>query len=219
MEEEPVPAFKVVLLGETMTGKTSILERLKTGVFSETLEPTIGVQFYSHVESIGDKKAQLDIWDTAGQERYKAMSTMYYRGAPSAIVVYDISRRETFTGAKKWVHEVQMEGAIGCIIVLCGNKADREAVREVPPEEAFEFAKDNDLHICTEISAKTGQGLREMFTSLSKLLLKQHENNLDESSKSDDVIMDGKRHRRRGKRTGKNIHNEEEDDENKHHCC
>ena len=217
MEEDQIPTFKVVLLGETMTGKTSILERLKTGTFSETSEPTIGVQFHSHVTFVGGKRVQLDIWDTAGQERYKAMSTMYYRGTPSAIIVYDISRRETFTGAKKWVHEVQMEGAIDCIIALCGNKVDREAVREVSLEEAFEFAKDNNLHIFTEISAKTGQSLPEMFSSLSKLLLRQYENSLNDCSEEDDITTAERHHRRKGKKTREDIYNN--DRKSMYHCC
>ncbi|GKV43392.1 hypothetical protein SLEP1_g50687 [Rubroshorea leprosula] len=101
---------KLVLLGDMGTGKTSLALRFVKGQFYENQEPTIGAAFFTQVLSLTEATVKFDIWDTAGQERYHSLAPMYYRGAAAAVVVYDISNKDTFARAKKWVQELQRQG-------------------------------------------------------------------------------------------------------------
>ena len=105
---------------------------------------------------------KFEIWDTAGQERYHSLAPMYYRDAMVALVVYDITNKDSLTTAAKWVREVKSRGSPGCIICLVGNKADLADQRAVPTAEGQAFAAENGcLH--AEASAKTGDGVVEIF--------------------------------------------------------
>ncbi len=152
---------KVVLLGASGVGKSSIALRYIRNVFFDYSESTIGAAFLSAPVSYEDREISLDIWDTAGQERYSSLAPMYYRGASAAVVVYDITSAKSLNQAKRWVREVQ--GAIGdCAIVLVGNKLDLESLREIPTQDAASYAEERALeHI--EVSAKSSLGVREIF--------------------------------------------------------
>ena len=103
--------------------------------------------------ALDDSTIKFEIWDTAGQERYRSLAPMYYRGAAAAIVVFDITNKDSFNGAKSWVKELQRRGDPNVVIALAGNKADLESRRKVEFEEASEYANDNGiLHL--ETSAK-----------------------------------------------------------------
>ena len=112
------------------------------------------------------------------------------QGVASAIIVYDIARRDTFVGAKKGVHEVQMGGAVGCVVVLCGSKLDRDGIREATHGEAPESTRENNLHMCVEVGAETGGGLSEVSLSLSRLLLTRCENDLAERSDGSKALFE-----------------------------
>ena len=103
--------------------------------------------------ALDDSTVKFEIWDTAGQERYRSLAPMYYRGAAAAIVVYDITNPDSFTGAKSWVKELQRRGDPNVVIALAGNKADLESRRKIEFEEANSYAEENGiLHL--ETSAK-----------------------------------------------------------------
>jgi small GTP-binding protein len=117
----------------------------------------------------------LDIYllfrDTAGQERYRSLAPMYYRGAAAAIVVYDITNPDSFTGAKSWVKELQRRGDPNVVIALAGNKADLESRRKVEYEEANAYAEENNiLHL--ETSAKNANNVKALFVEIAKKLPK-----------------------------------------------
>ncbi len=152
---------KVVLLGGSGVGKSSIAMRYVRDVFYECSESTIGAAFLSVPLSHEGREISLDIWDTAGQERYSSLAPMYYRGSSAAVVVYDITSAESLNQAKRWVREVQ--GAVeGCAIILVGNKVDLDSLREIPTHDAASYAEERALeHI--EVSAKSSLGVRDIF--------------------------------------------------------
>ncbi|EGZ17377.1 hypothetical protein PHYSODRAFT_346157 [Phytophthora sojae] len=164
--------FKLVLLGDTAVGKSCLVVRFVRDEFFEFQEPTIGAAFLTQTVGLEDGlTVKFEIWDTAGQERYRSLAPMYYRGAAAAIVVYDVTNKDSFTGAKSWVKELQRRGDPNVVIALAGNKADLEARRKVEFEEAHQYAEDNDiLHM--ETSAKTAVNVKDLFVAIAKRLPK-----------------------------------------------
>ena len=165
--------YKLVLLGDTAVGKSCLVVRFVRDEFFEFQEPTIGAAFLTSTVELDDgTKVKFEIWDTAGQERYRSLAPMYYRGAAAAIVVYDITNKDSFIGAKTWVKELQRRGAPDCIIALAGNKSDLESQRKVDKGEADEYATDNAiLHMGT--SAKTSANVQDLFREIAKKLPKE----------------------------------------------
>lgn len=121
--------------------------------------------------ALDDSTVKFEIWDTAGQERYRSLAPMYYRGAAAAVVVYDITNPDSFTGAKSWVKELQRRGDPNVVIALAGNKADLEARRQVEFEEANAYAQQEGiLHL--ETSAKNSNNVKALFVEIAKKLPK-----------------------------------------------
>jgi len=166
--------FKLVLLGDTSVGKSSIVIRFVKGQFSEFQESTIGAAFLTQTVPLNDCTVKFEIWDTAGQERYHSLAPMYYRGAACAIIVYDITSQDTFARAKSWVKELQRQGSQDVVIALAGNKIDREEEREVAIEDAKAYANDNNL-LFMETSAKTNVNVRELFLAIARKLPKDQD--------------------------------------------
>lgn len=160
---------KVVLLGDTGCGKSSIVLRFVTGTWERYNESTIGASFLSKMIQVDAKPIKFQIWDTAGQEKYHSLAPMYYRGAAAAIVVYDITQAGSFVTLKNWVKELQTLGPEGIIIAVCGNKADMAERREVRREEAEAFAMEIG-GIFFETSAKTALNVQAVFEAISRRL-------------------------------------------------
>ncbi|OAY64859.1 Ras-related protein RABC2a, partial [Ananas comosus] len=119
-------SFKILLIGDSGVGKSSLLVTFISNQL-EDLSPTIGVDFKVKFLTIGGKKLKLTIWDTAGQERFRTVTSSYYRGAQGILLVYDVTRRETFTNlADVWAKEVELYSTNrDCIKILIGNKVDK----------------------------------------------------------------------------------------------
>lgn len=130
---------------------------------------TIGVEFGARTIQINEKNIKLQIWDTAGQESFKSITRSYYRGAAGALLVYDITRRDTFTHLTRWLEEVRQNGNPDMTIMLIGNKGDLDARRQVSTEEGERFAKEHDL-IFLETSAKTSYNVEEAFLRTSTVI-------------------------------------------------
>ncbi|XP_027726423.1 ras-related protein Rab-5C [Vombatus ursinus] len=168
--------FKLVLLGESAVGKSSLVLRFVKGQFHEYQESTIGAAFLTQTVCLDDTTVKFEIWDTAGQERYHSLAPMYYRGAQAAIVVYDITNTDTFARAKNWVKELQRQASPNIVIALAGNKADLASKRAVDFQEAQAYADDNSL-LFMETSAKTAMNVNEIFMAIAKKLPKNEPQN------------------------------------------
>ena len=176
--------FKLVLLGDSSVGKSSIVNRFVKDSFDEFRESTIGAAFLSQTIALQgqpDVSVKFEIWDTAGQERYKSLAPMYYRNANAALVVYDITQAGSLEKAQAWVAELKEKvDDDSLVIYLVGNKVDLaeadQEVRAVPTPEAQQYADDNGL-LFGEVSAKTGQGIQETFQAIGQKLydLKKNE--------------------------------------------
>merc|ERR1711920_394306 len=166
---QPQVSYKLVLLGDAAVGKSSVVGRFVKNEFLDFQQPTIGAAFLTQTVKLATHKVKFEIWDTAGQERYRSLAPMYYRGAGAALVVYDITDMETYSGAKKWVDELQRQGDPDIVIALAGNKCDLDLKRKVRTEEARTYAEENGL-LYIETSAKTGQNVDAIFRMIAAKL-------------------------------------------------
>jgi small GTP-binding protein len=163
--------YKVVFLGETSVGKSSIVSRFTRDEFLEFQEPTIGAAFQTKSINLeGECIVKMEFWDTAGQERYRALAPMYYRAAKAAFIVYDITNNGSLDNAKYWIKEVTLKGEPGCIIALLGNKIDIPN-RRIEYKEVASFAKTNNI-IFSEVSAKTGENINDIMIYVAKELVR-----------------------------------------------
>eukprot|EP01018_Ginkgo_biloba_P012941 Gb_39880 [translate_table: standard] len=137
--------FKVVVIGDSAVGKSQILSRFARNEFSLDSKSTIGVEFQTRTLVIDHKTVKAQIWDTAGQERYRAVTSAYYRGAVGAMLVYDITKRQTFDHVARWLEELRGHADNNIVIMLIGNKCDLSDMRAVPMEDAQEFAQKEGL--------------------------------------------------------------------------
>ncbi|PFH56206.1 hypothetical protein XA68_16900 [Ophiocordyceps unilateralis] len=166
--------FKLVLLGESAVGKSSIVLRFVKDQFDSFRESTIGAAFLTQTISLDENTTvKFEIWDTAGQERYKSLAPMYYRNANCAVVVYDITQSSSLDKAKAWVKELQRQANENIIIALAGNKLDlvnqQPDKRAISTNEAEAYAREAGL-LFFETSAKTAENVRELFTAIAKKL-------------------------------------------------
>jgi len=165
-------SFKVVLLGEGRVGKTCLCLRYVQNSFSADQESTIQATYLDKRLNVGKRSVKLMIWDTAGQERFHALGPIYYRDANGALLVYDITDRDSFTKVRHWVKELRKIVGKNIIIVIAGNKADMEKKRQVDEAEAEAYAASvGAVHVPT--SAKTGKNVEQAFLELTKGMLKQ----------------------------------------------
>lgn len=163
--------FKILLVGDSGVGKSSLLLRFATGGFEE-LTPTIGVDFKAKVVDIDGRRVKLTIWDTAGQERFRTLTSSYYRGAQGIILVYDVTRAETFDSLGDiWLREVDMYSTVEeGIKMVVANKVDLAEQREVSREQGVAFAR---AHGClfVETSAKGNVAVDQAFEELVHKIL------------------------------------------------
>jgi small GTP-binding protein len=125
---------------------------------------------------IDNKVIKIQIWDTAGQEAFQAITRTYYKGAVGALLVYDITRRETFTHVTKWLEEVKNNSTKSIVVILVGNKKDLETKRQVTYEEGENFARENGL-IFLETSAKTAYNVEDAFNISAENIMKNIDSN------------------------------------------
>ncbi|XP_062093440.1 ras-related protein RGP1 [Humulus lupulus] len=137
--------FKIVLIGDSAVGKSQLLARFARNEFSLDSKATIGVEFLTRTLMVDHKNIKAQIWDTAGQERYRAVTSAYYRGAVGAMLVYDITKRQTFDHVARWLEELRGHADKNIVIMLVGNKSDLGTLRAVPTEDAKEFAQRESL--------------------------------------------------------------------------
>ncbi|KAJ6843108.1 ras-related protein RABC2a-like [Iris pallida] len=165
-------SFKILLIGDSGVGKSSLLLTFISAQrpldAHDHPSPTIGVDFKIKHLTVGGKKLKLTIWDTAGQERFRTLTSSYYRGAQGIILVYDVTRRETFTNLSDvWAKEVELYSTNqDCIKILVGNKVDKESERVVSREEGIALAQEYGC-LFLECSAKTQANVGKCFEELA----------------------------------------------------
>nr|ABK22282.1 unknown [Picea sitchensis] len=190
--------FKVVLIGDSAVGKSQILSRFARDEFSLDSKATIGVEFQTRTVVIEHKSVKAQIWDTAGQERYRAVTSAYYRGAVGAMLVYDITKRQTFDHVPRWLEELRNHADNNIVIMLVGNKCDLDNLRAVPTEDAKEFAQKEGLFFletsameATNVETAFLTVLTEIFKIVSKksLIASQDQGNGNHASLSGTSIV------------------------------
>jgi len=157
--------FKVVLIGDSGVGKSSLLSRFARDKFNSESKSTFGLEFATRSTVVDGKTIKAQIWDTAGQERYRAIISAYYHCAVGALLVYDISKRLTYENVDRWLRELRDHADQNIVIMLVGNKSDLRHLRSVPTEEAKSFAALNALN-CIETSALDSTNVKNVFENI-----------------------------------------------------
>ena len=168
------PVFKTVLIGEGGVGKTSITLRYTEDRFDDSMKITIGVNLATKKVQVGENVATLMMWDLGGQPRFRDVVSDYFRGSKIAIAVYDATRFFSLERLGEWLERLQ-ESAPECELIFVGNKIDeREDGSGVSLSDGEAFAAKYGAP-CTEVSAKTGEGIEEMFELVVKTLFEKHQ--------------------------------------------
>ena len=169
MSATQMETFKIVLLGESGVGKTSILSQFIEQTYQEDIQSSTGGTFSSKTLIIGNNKLlKFEIWDTAGQERYRSLTTMFYKEANAAILVYDITRTDSYQELKDyWANQVKESAPENIILVVCANKSDLIKEEKVDEDEAREFANNIGAIFCIT-SAKNSAGINDLFIQIAK---------------------------------------------------
>ena len=162
-------SFKIVLIGESGVGKTSIISQFVNQIFQEDVESSSSGTYNSKTLIYDNNKVlKLEIWDTAGQEKYRSLASMFYKEASAAILVYDITVKESFEQIQQyWVEQIKENGPTDIILALCGNKSDLIDEEKVDEETARNYAKEINA-IFYPTSAKNDSGITDLFLQIAK---------------------------------------------------
>ena len=172
-DEKAIESFKIVLIGETGVGKTSIISQLMDQTFQQDQQSTTGGTFSTKtVICDNNRTLKLEIWDTAGQERYRSLTTMFYKDANAAVLVYDITRKDSFEQLEEyWTKQIKENSPSDIILAVCGNKSDLVLKEDVNEDVARKFAESLGA-IFVSTSAKSIEQVNNLFVQLVKLYTK-----------------------------------------------
>jgi Ras-related protein Rab-1A len=162
--------FKILLIGNSAVGKSSLILQFVENSWNEIFVPTIGVDFKIKTLNIDDKRVKLQIWDTAGQERFKNITAAYYRGALGVMLVYDITDVETFKALNSWLIEIEKNANKNVVKLLVGNKIDLEEQRKITYQQGSEFAESYGMSFI-ETSVKNNANVNEAFEKLGREIM------------------------------------------------
>lgn len=166
--------FKLIIIGDAASGKSSFMHQFLEGKFRKAATHTIGVEFGTKIISLGQRQIKLQIWDTAGQERYRAVTRSYYRGAVGALILYDVTSRDSYNNLPTWLQDAREQAWKDISIIAVGNKRDLKEERQVSFLESSRFAQEQDI-MFLETSALTGENVQEVFHTLAQRILNKVE--------------------------------------------
>ena len=218
-EDDEYTSCKIVLLGETGVGKTSIITRYISNSFSEVVMTSTGSSFFSRKIDFNDNiKVKLQIWDTAGQERYRSLAKIFYQSAAAAILVYDVTLRSSFENIKTyWANEIKKHTPENIILALAANKSDDYLNQEVNIDEGKELAKAlNAIFICT--SARNGIGIDDLFKMIAEKFVDPNKNFAMSYMNKDEILEQQNKLKREEAKKRKQILNKNKI-KNKKKCC
>ena len=167
--------FKLILIGDSCVGKSNILLKYLKNQFNENSKTTIGVEFGTKNIIINNKRIKIQIWDTAGQERYRSITSAYYKGAKGALIVYDITRKNTFDNIDKWITDLKLNGDKNICIIILGNKSDLIDKREINKNDGIKKAEMYKIAFL-ETSALNGDNISKAFDELIEQIVINNKN-------------------------------------------
>ena len=183
--------LKYIIIGDSAVGKSNLLLRYAHEKFNEDYQATIGIEFGSKNIEIDNEKYRIQIWDTAGQENFRSITRAYYKHSVCAIIVYDITNKDSFNHINSWIDECKNQSPKTVFFVLVGNKSDLENERKVNYDEGLNFANENQM-LFFEASAKTGKNVEDIFyKSAEKIAEKIKNGNYDLGSDSCGIKQGG----------------------------
>ncbi|XP_007432282.1 ras-related protein Rab-35-like [Python bivittatus] len=178
--------FKLLIIGDSGVGKSSLLLRFADNTFSGSYITTIGVDFKIRTLVINGERVKLQIWDTAGQERFRTITSTYYRNTHGVIIVYDVTNAESFVNVKRWLHEIGQNCDNVCKI-LVGNKCEDLSRKQVETLDARRFSDQMGVRLF-ETSAKENLNVEEMFNAITTMVLRTKQENLARRQQQNEVV-------------------------------
>ena len=178
--------IKIMILGETLVGKTAIITRYTKKVFGENYLTTVGIDFQNKQLNINGKKINVEIWDTAGQERFRNIAKTYFQSSDGFLLVYDITSKDSFNKLNDWYDQIKLSAPENSKCIIAGNKSDLEEKRQVKKEEGEKFASDNNLKFY-ETSAKDDKNINIVFELLSNEIVND-EKTIKRNKRSSQVL-------------------------------
>ena len=183
MEKDFINKYKILLIGDSNVGKSSLLIRFSDGKYFDNFMPTIGVDFRTKKMNINDEIINLEIWDTAGQDRFRALTKLYYRNCYGALLVFDITNKKSFINIKNWIYDFDKHCNIPDVSkILIGNKCDLDNEKQVSAEEINNLCSIYNLKYI-ETSAKDNTNIQLSFKELTSQI-KNNYKNIDNYNKN-----------------------------------
>ena len=189
MTEEFDLIFKIVIIGDSGVGKTNLIGRYLKNEYKEDSKATVGVEFGEKKYEINGLKIKAQIWDTAGQERYRAITSMYYKGAKGGLIVFDLSSKSTFQNVEKWFNEIKKTADPTINLILIGNKSDLKDKRQISTEEGENKAKEMNVAYL-ETSALNADNVDKAFDLLIQEITKKMKKEIEEEEYEENDIHD-----------------------------
>ena len=185
MTEEFDLIFKIVIIGDSGVGKTNLIGRYLKNEYKEDSKATVGVEFGEKKYEINGLKIKAQIWDTAGQERYRAITSMYYKGAKGGLIVFDLSSKSTFQNVEKWFNEIKKTADPTINLILIGNKSDLKDKRQISTEEGENKAKEMNVAYL-ETSALNCDNVDKAFDALIEAISKKMKMEIEAEEEEND---------------------------------